>query len=102
MTTSNTPGSQDVLASGHRTFDTEISGLQALQARLDDSFVQAIRLMLACPGRIVVTGLGKSGHIARKISATLASTGTPSFFMHAAEAVHGDLGMLTSQDLIIA
>ena len=91
----------DILASAARTFRTEISGLQTLQDRLDHSFVQAINLMLACKGRVVVTGLGKSGHIARKIAATLSSTGTPSFFMHAVEAIHGDLGMLTDQDLVI-
>lgn len=93
---------EQILASACRTFNTEIAGLNALKNRLDSSFVHAVDLILACQGRVVVTGLGKSGHIARKIAATLASTGTPSFFMHAAEAVHGDLGMLTDQDLIIA
>lgn len=101
MTTSASTHTHDVLASAHRTFTTEIAGLQALQGRLNDSFVSAVDLILACKGRVVVTGLGKSGHIARKIAATLASTGTPSFFMHAAEAVHGDLGMLTQHDLVI-
>lgn len=91
-----------ILASARRTFDTEIKELQALGQRLDHSFAQAIGLILACKGRIVVSGLGKSGHIARKIAATLASTGTPAVFMHAAEAIHGDLGMLTEQDLILA
>lgn len=93
--------SSDILGSAHRTFSTEIAGLQALQGRLDTHFVQSVDMILACKGRVVVTGLGKSGHIARKIAATLASTGTPSFFMHAAEAVHGDLGMLTRDDLVI-
>lgn len=101
MTTPASTHTHDVLASAHRTFNTEISGLQSLQDRLNDSFVQAVELILACKGRVVVTGLGKSGHIARKIAATLASTGTPSFFMHAAEAVHGDLGMLTHDDLVV-
>src|SRR3546814_5751040 len=87
----------DALASAHRTFTSEIQALQALSARLDDSFQQAVTMLLACQGRIVVTGIGKSGHIARKIAATLASTGTPAFFMHGAEAIHGDLGMLTGQ-----
>ena len=100
MTTS-TSQTDNVLASASRTFTTEIAGLQALQDRLDHTFTEAVTLMLACEGRVVVTGLGKSGHIARKIAATLASTGTPSFFMHAVEAVHGDLGMLTPQDLVI-
>lgn len=90
-----------VLASAQRTFDTEVQGLHGLQQRLGSSFVEAIDLILSCQGRVVVTGLGKTGHIARKIAATLASTGTPAFFMHAAEAIHGDLGMLTHQDLVI-
>ncbi|HLR78619.1 MAG TPA: KpsF/GutQ family sugar-phosphate isomerase [Burkholderiaceae bacterium] len=102
MTERTLPHHDDILASAHRTFTAEIAGVQALQERLDDSFVQAVRLMLACQGRVIVTGLGKSGHIGRKISATLASTGTPSFFMHTAEAIHGDLGMLTGNDLVIA
>src|SRR5690554_1540304 len=101
MTPSFSLTSDDILASARRTFDTEIAGLNALALRLNSSFVQAVQLILACQGRVVVTGLGKSGHIARKISATLASTGTPSFFMHTAEAIHGDLGMLTHQDLVI-
>lgn len=101
MTPSSSLTSGDILASARRTFDTEIAGLNALALRLNSSFVQAVQLILACQGRVVVTGLGKSGHIARKISATLASTGTPSFFMHTAEAIHGDLGMLTHQDLVI-
>jgi arabinose-5-phosphate isomerase len=91
-----------MLASAHRSFATEIAGLQALDARLDDSFEQAVAMMLGCQGRIVVTGIGKSGHIAKKIAATLASTGTPAFFMHGAEAIHGDLGMLTRQDIVLA
>src|SRR5690554_445323 len=91
-----------MLASAHRSFATEIAGLQALDARLDDTFEQAVAMVLGCQGRIVVTGIGKSGHIAKKIAATLASTGTPAFFMHGAEAIHGDLGMLTRQDIVIA
>src|SRR5690606_10653243 len=75
---------------------------QALQDRLGESFAQAVNLLLTCKGRVIVTGIGKSGHIASKISATLSSTGTPSFFMHGAEAIHGDLGMITPQDVIIA
>ena len=79
---------KDVLA-------TEARAVQALADRLDESFVDAVRIIQACTGRIVVTGIGKSGHIARKIAATLASTGTPAFFVHSAEASHGDLGMIT-------
>ena len=89
------------LASARRTLQTEIQGLQHLSARLDGSFAEAARLLLDCRGRVVVSGLGKTGHIARKIAATLASTGTPAFFVHAAEAVHGDLGMITAEDVLI-
>src|SRR5690606_3910090 len=99
--TPNAP-TQDALASAHRTFATEIAALQALDARLDTSFQQVVAMVLACQGRVVVTGIGKSGHIAKKIAATLASTGTPAFFMHGAEAIHGDLGMLTDQDIVLA
>lgn len=101
----NAPGnlsSRDILASAHRTLATEIAALQGLNDRLDDSFVQAVGRILSCPGRVVVTGIGKSGHVGKKIAATLASTGTPAFFMHAAEAIHGDLGMLTAQDIVLA
>lgn len=90
------------LESAHRTFSIEISALQALDARLDDAFNRAVDIILDCKGRIIVTGIGKSGHVAKKIAATLASTGTPSFFMHGAEAIHGDLGMLTQQDVVLA
>lgn len=84
------------------TLAIEIQSLQALAQRLDDSFVQVAQAMLATPGRIVVMGMGKSGHIGRKIAATLASTGTPAFFVHPAEASHGDLGMVTGKDLVLA
>lgn len=94
--------SADALASAHRTLQTEIDELQSLDARLDEPFAQAVALLLSSNGRIAVTGIGKSGHIARKISATFASTGSPSYFVHAAEAAHGDLGMITGDDIIIA
>jgi arabinose-5-phosphate isomerase len=86
------------------TLDIEAEAIHKLRDRLDrdDSVPRAIALMLACQGRVVVSGIGKSGHIARKIAATLASTGTPSLFLHPAEAVHGDLGMVTPQDVLIA
>lgn len=90
------------LASARRTFAIEIEALQALRERLDANFDRAVEMLLGCQGRIVVTGIGKSGHIARKTAATLASTGTPAFFMHGAEAIHGDLGMLTGHDIVIA
>ena len=82
--------------------DTEASAITALKERLDGSFTEACRLMLACRGRVVVTGMGKSGHVANKIAATLASTGTPAFFVHPGEASHGDLGMITGEDLVLA
>lgn len=92
----------DILASGEQTLATEAQALNDLKQRLDNRFVQAVRLLLACRGRVIVCGLGKTGHIARKIAATLASTGTPAVFMHAAEAMHGDLGMLTADDVLLA
>ena len=92
----------ETLASARRTLRTEISALQALDQRLDTRFHDAIQTILACQGKVVVTGIGKSGHIGRKIAATLASTGTPAFFMHGVEAIHGDLGMLTPLDVVLA
>jgi arabinose-5-phosphate isomerase len=91
-----------VLAAGRRALSIEAEAVAALATRLDGSFVTACRLLLACRGRVVVTGMGKSGHIAGKIAATLASTGTPSFFLHPAEASHGDLGMITREDAVLA
>ena len=80
----------------------EAQAVTGLIARLDGAFLKAIELILACRGRVIVSGVGKSGHIARKIAATLASTGTPAYFVHAAEAAHGDLGMITRDDVLIA
>ncbi len=80
----------------------EADAVRGVAERLDDQFVDAVQLLLACRGRVVVSGIGKSGHIARKIAATLASTGTPAFFVHPAEAVHGDLGMITAEDVFVA
>lgn len=80
----------------------EARAVESLAARIDDSFTRAIELILPCRGRVVVSGIGKSGHIGGKIASTLASTGTPAFFMHPAEASHGDLGMITAQDVVIA
>lgn len=85
-----------------RVLRLEAEAVLALAARLGSEFVRAVELVLACQGRIIVSGLGKSGHIGRKIAATLASTGTPAYFVHAAEAVHGDLGMITCHDILIA
>ena len=80
----------------------EAQAVNGLLAKLDDNFVQACHIIAACKGRVVVTGMGKSGHIAGKIAATLASTGTPAFFVHPGEASHGDLGMITRQDVVLA
>jgi arabinose-5-phosphate isomerase len=91
-----------LLASARRTLQIEARAIAALLPRLKKSFGEACRLCLACEGRVVVTGMGKSGHIARKLASTLASTGTPAFFLHPAEAGHGDLGMITASDLLIA
>ena len=91
-----------LLASARRTLEIEGHAIQVLLGRLNESFVTACRLCLACSGRVVVTGMGKSGHIARKVASTLASTGTPAFFLHPAEAGHGDLGMITGTDLVVA
>jgi len=91
-----------ICASGVAVIETEARALTALAARVDQSFTSACRLMLQCEGRVVVTGMGKSGHVGRKIAATLASAGTPAFFMHPGEASHGDLGMLTANDLVLA
>jgi arabinose-5-phosphate isomerase len=82
--------------------ETEAQSIRDLNARIDDGFVDACRHMLACRGRIVVTGMGKSGHIGGKIAATFASTGTPAFFVHPGEASHGDLGMITGVDVVLA
>ncbi len=87
---------------GRAVLDTEIAALAALRERLDHEFVRACRFMLACRGRIVVLGMGKSGHIGGKIAATLASTGSPAFFVHPGEASHGDLGMITPGDVVLA
>lgn len=80
----------------------ERDAISALENRIDDHFIRACEVIMACKGRVVVTGMGKSGHIGHKIAATLASTGTPSFFVHPGEASHGDMGMITSQDVVIA
>jgi arabinose-5-phosphate isomerase len=84
------------------TFDIEAQALQGVRDRLDAGFAQALQAILAIRGRVVVMGMGKSGHVGRKIAATLASTGTPAFFVHPAEASHGDLGMVTPEDLLLA
>ena len=96
--------SRRVMALARETLAIEADAVRALHDRLDadDSLVRAVAVLYACTGRVVVSGMGKSGHIARKIAATLASTGTPAMFVHPGEAAHGDLGMVTSQDVFIA
>lgn len=90
-----------ILALAGEVLATEAAAVSALKPRLNGNFARAVRALLSCRGRVVVTGIGKSGHIARKIAATMASTGTPAFFVHAAEASHGDLGMITRDDVLI-
>lgn len=92
----------DFIHSGLRTIDIEAEAVAALRERVGKAFTHACQLMLNCNGRIIVTGMGKSGHIGKKIAATLTSTGTPAFFMHPGEASHGDLGMVTRDDAVLA
>jgi len=94
--------SSDLIQSAQRTIRLEIEAVEGLLAHINADFVSACEMILASKGRVVVVGMGKSGHIARKIAATLASTGTPAFFVHPAEASHGDMGMITSADIILA
>lgn len=98
----NADASFDFAASGRRVFALEREALDAVAARIDGAFTAACRAVLAGRGRVVCTGMGKSGHVARKIAATLASTGTPAFYMHPGEAGHGDLGMVTDADIVLA
>jgi arabinose-5-phosphate isomerase len=90
------------LARARNVLDIEADAVRALRDQLDDGFVEAIDFILSCRGRVVVSGIGKSGHVARKLAATFASTGTPAFFVHPAEASHGDLGMVTADDVFVA
>ncbi|SDD90784.1 arabinose-5-phosphate isomerase [Massilia sp. PDC64] len=104
LTSFNEAQAQRALDLAREALDVEGEAIRKLSARLDrdDSVPRAVALMMACKGRVVVSGMGKSGHIGRKIAATLASTGTPALFMHPGEAAHGDLGMVTSQDVLVA
>ena len=96
------PDPEHAITLARQVLDIEADALRALAGRLDHAFVDAVQLMLACRGRVVVSGMGKSGHVGSKIAATLASTGTPAFFMHPGEASHGDLGMITHDDVVLA
>jgi len=91
----------DFESAGKRVIDIEAAATLALKDKICTGFTHACELILACKGRVIVSGMGKSGHIAKKIAATLASTGTPSFFVHPGEAAHGDLGMITGDDVVI-
>ena len=93
---------EEILAQAQQVFQIESEAIQKLSDRLGDEFVQAVELLLRSPGRVIVTGMGKSGHIGKKMAATLASTGTPAYFLHPAEGIHGDLGMVTEQDIVLA
>ena len=96
------PDADRAVAMGRQVLEIEAAAVAALGRRLDDTFRAAVMMILESRGRVVVSGIGKSGHIARKLAATFASTGTPAYFVHAAEAVHGDLGMITREDVLIA
>jgi arabinose-5-phosphate isomerase len=98
----NSYTSQDVLTSAKRTLSLEAEALNNLANILDEQFVGAVDRILACKGKVIITGMGKSGLIGRKIAATLASTGTPSFYLHPGEAFHGDLGMISPEDVVLA
>jgi len=102
MNNANDTPNDVFLQSALDVIDTEAEALLSLKPRLDQQFVDACKLLMACEGRIVVTGIGKSGHIGNKMAATFASTGSPAFFVHAAEASHGDLGMLKQGDVVLA
>ena len=95
-------GSISYADSARRTIRMEAAAVDSLEARIGEDFDRACELLLKIQGRIIVTGMGKSGHIARKIAATLASTGSPAFFVHPGEASHGDMGMITADDAVIA
>ncbi len=92
----------DAIASAKKTIAVEVNGLVELGNIIDDNFTKAVEIMAGAKGRIIITGIGKSGHVGKKIAATMASTGTPTFFVHPAEASHGDLGMITNDDVVVA
>ncbi|MDO9602845.1 MAG: KpsF/GutQ family sugar-phosphate isomerase [Rhodocyclaceae bacterium] len=96
------PAAERAIALARQVLAIEADAVLKISARLTESFAAAVALILASRGRVIVSGIGKSGHVARKIAATMASTGTPAYFVHAAEAVHGDLGMITHDDVLIA
>lgn len=93
---------RDIVEKGKRIIEDEIEGLKELKEKLNGSFAKAVKRILSCEGKVILTGVGKSGHIARKIASTLSSTGTPSVFLHPSEALHGDLGLIDKKDIVIA
>ncbi len=101
MTNSST-NTHDFISLAKAVIDAEVDAISAMKANIDDSFEGACEAILACKGRVIISGMGKSGHISNKIAATFASTGTPAFFVHPGEALHGDLGMITGDDVVIA
>ncbi|MGC8853139.1 MAG: SIS domain-containing protein, partial [Hydrogenobacter sp.] len=94
--------SLDILAEAKKVFDIEIQELIRLKENLDENFVKAVEILLSCEGKVITTGVGKSGHIAQKIASTLSSTGTPAHFLHPSEALHGDLGVIDQRDVLLA
>ena len=91
-----------IIEQAQKVLAVEAQAIERLIPRIDEHFIKAIELLLDCKGRVIVTGMGKSGLVGKKIAATLASTGTPSFFLHPAEGIHGDLGMVTADDVVIS
>ncbi|HTX73558.1 MAG TPA: SIS domain-containing protein [Rectinemataceae bacterium] len=91
----------NILECGRQVVLREVGGIGLMVANLNDDFVNAVRCIMQCPGRVILIGVGKSGHVGKKIAASMASTGTPAFFVHGDEALHGDLGMITKDDLVI-
>lgn len=102
MDDTNTEQQTELIANASKVINDEVEAIKELTHKLNDDFVIACEAILACKGRVIIAGMGKSGHIGNKIAATLASTGTPSFFVHPSEALHGDLGMITQADIVIA
>ncbi|MDO9630761.1 MAG: SIS domain-containing protein, partial [Humidesulfovibrio sp.] len=101
-TSNGTPPAGGWLELAREVLDIEMEGLAAVRDQLDGGFTEALELLASCKGRVVVTGIGKSGLVARKIAATLSSTGTPAFFLHPVEGAHGDLGMIRKEDVVLA
>jgi len=93
---------EEIISYAKHVLNNEVSGLNKLPSHIDDNFVNAIDVLLGCKGKVVIMGLGKSGHVGRKIAASMASTGTPAFFVHGDETLHGDLGMIEKKDVVIA